>query len=275
MDIFNDGVTLFGTILSALIASQSILLGLRRWYGRGWGSRHLWRKKLDRMANWVADEYIKELLGTPAFRTQGSTSGRNGTGEKPWIDRVYSTPHAWVVTRSIDERVEAWSVTITDPKFWWSIEEVTFKVIRGRLGHATFEALPTKPSGLYESRGAHTYAYAESSWLGNPGGYQNFIFMHNIAGIGTSHPSGQDDVRTGDFSEGQDLIFAPPPESEARKSIVNTLLVTSPSCEIFSLPWQLWPVANSDQARLLHLGRKESGWTWKRIIGGGRGDKSS
>lgn len=293
MDNLNNGLTLFGTILTALIASQTVLVGVRRWYERGWGSRRLWRKKLNSMANWVTDEYVTDLLGIPVFRNQGSIPATNTSAEKEWIDRVYTTPHAWVVTRSVEERVEAWSVTLTDPKFWWDVEEVTFKVIKGRLGRATFESLSTKPSGRFESRGAHRYEYAEITSAGNPGGYQSFIFMYNMAGFGTPHPSGEDVVKTGDFSDDEDYFerWSPPPANETRKkTVVNTLVVTAPSWGINEIARQSWPKVERDQTRLLpryqrkfeqrrgwmSLGRDHAikfsgtGWWWgwiSRILG--------
>ncbi|GAA4657961.1 ETEC_3214 domain-containing protein [Arthrobacter cryoconiti] len=272
MELF-EIVKIAGAVLAALIASRTIWSGTRKWYLKGWGSRRVWRKKLNLISNWVTDEYVKDLLGTPVFRNQGSVSDGTQGEKKAWIDRVYSTPHAFVATRSINERVEAWSVTVIDPKFLWSVENATFGIIRGKLGRSTFESLNAKPSGWIESCGANTYEYAEVSYLGNPGGYQNFTFMHTQAGIGAIHPSGHSLVIAGVFSGGTDsskVHAQAPPDETRKKTTVNTILVTSPSLIVKNIPKHGWPVAGREQTRLLHQYRRPHVSWPKRLIEWGR-----
>jgi hypothetical protein len=93
----------------------------------------------------------------------------------------------------------AWSVTITDPRFWWSLEDATFGMVEGKLGRVTFSELLAWQTGKYASSGARSGVYAEAAYFGSPGAYQMYIFMHNEEGIGKFTPSGSSDVRVGDF----------------------------------------------------------------------------
>jgi hypothetical protein len=163
--------------------------------------------------------------------------------------------------------------TITDPHFWWDLEDVTFGKAKGRLGRSTFSEVVDTPWGKYESAGARTAVYAESAYYGNPGAYQTFIFMHNQEGIGKAATSGKGDVRTGEFARPHDKgdYSAPADESYRAEGVVNTLIVTWYSSKITHKEWQSWPVAVTDQMRLLHRYQKKNGWRRKRSLGGGNG----
>jgi hypothetical protein len=269
-----ETLKLVGVILAALIASRTIWAGVRSRYLKGWGSRKVWRRKLNLLANGATADYVKDLLGTPIFENHQGPSIWLEEDEKPkWVDHVFSTPHAWVVTRRIEDRLEAWSVTITDPKFWWQLEDVTFNQVKGRLGRVTFGDLLDASSGKYESSGARSGVYAESASFGNPGGYQTYIFMHNQEGIGTMKPSGNSDVRVGDFKRPDDRQEYPASVvgSHRSETMVNTIIVSWQRDEITQKTWQLWPIASSDQMRLLHRFQKKDGWQKKRISGNGNG----
>ncbi|WP_332603692.1 ETEC_3214 domain-containing protein [Arthrobacter sp. S2(2024)] len=251
MSAFTDGLTTFGAILSALIASRTLWELVRGWYVKGWGSRRHWRDKFNHLANWTTDEYMADLLGTPVFINQRTTVDNQSTSPE-WIDRTYSTPHAWVVTRSVEGKIQGWSVTITDPKFWWDVEAPTFWQIKSRLGKATIANLVTKPSGSFEVRGARMYIYAESVYFGNPGAYQTYVFLHNNAGIGTCLPSGENYVKTGSFAGNGVVGIAPVGNADLRKATtVNTLMVVSPSINIGGSDSSDWPTVHRDQIRML------------------------
>lgn len=269
-----ETLKLIGAILAALIASRTIGAGVRNWYLKGHGSRAVWRNKLNRLANGATAPYVENLLGTPVFENHEPPGIWVEDDEKPkWVDHIFSTPHAWVVTRRIEDRLEAWSVTITDPKFWWDLEDVTFGQAKGKLGRVTFGELLAAPSGKYESSGARSGAYAESASFGNPGGYQTYIFMHNEEGIGKFRPSGNRDVRVGDFQRPDDREEYPALADGSHRSetTVNTIIVSWQRDEITHNSWLLWPVAKSDQMRLLHRFKKKHGWQNKRSIGDGNG----
>ncbi|MEW1812426.1 ETEC_3214 domain-containing protein [Pseudarthrobacter phenanthrenivorans] len=258
---FVETLKLVGAFLAALIASRTIWSGVRRWYVKGWGSRRAWREMLNLLTNWADDDYIKDLLGTPVFRHEGRLN-HPGADEAPdWIDRIYSTPHAWVVTRSIKQRVECWSVTVTDPKFWWDVEDVTFQMTKGRLGRATFAALVERPSGRYAQRGARRYDYAEGVYLGNPGAHQNFVFMYHTGGVGDLHPSEVDVLKTGSFARDVEVgdPHEPSLEETRQKTTVNTIIVLSPTISPQDLVEQSLPVADADLTRLFHPYRKIRG----------------
>jgi hypothetical protein len=267
-------VKLTGVILAALIASRTIWSVVRAWYLRGWGSRRVWRNKLNLMATGATAEYVENLLGTPVFRNDEPPSIWSSDDDKAkWVDHIFSTPHAWVVTRRIEERLEAWSVTITDPKFWWELGDATFGQAKGKLGRVTFGELLATSSGKYESSGARSGAYAESASFGNPGGYQMYIFMHNEEGSGKFQPSGNRDVRVGDFQRPDDREEYPASADGSHRSetTVNTIVVTWQREEITHSSWLEWPVAKSDQMRLLHRFQKKHGWQTKRSLGDGNG----
>ncbi|MBT2521807.1 ETEC_3214 domain-containing protein [Arthrobacter sp. ISL-28] len=272
---FVETLKLIGAILAALIASRTIGAGARNWYLKGWGSRKVWRKKLNLLAVGATEEYVENLLGTPVFRNlEGPEIWQGNEEDTPkWVDHIFSTPHAWVVTRRVNDQLESWSVTVTDPKFWWDLEDVTFGKAKGRLGRSTFSELVDAPSGKYESAGARTAVYAESAYYGNPGAYQTFIFMHNQEGTGTCRTSGKGDVRTGEFSRPDDKgdYSAPEDESYRSESVVNTIIVTWYSSKMLHHEWQSWPVAITDQMRLLHRYQKKHGWRGKRSLGDGNG----
>ncbi|MBU8865573.1 ETEC_3214 domain-containing protein [Paenarthrobacter aromaticivorans] len=254
---FLETLKLVGAFLAALIASRTIFAGVRAWYLNGWGSRLVWRKKLNLLSNWADDDYIKDLLGTPVFRHEGQLGGVKANDELSWVDRIYSTPHAWVVTRSIRQRVECWSVTITDPKFWWDVEDATFNMLKGQLGRATFASLVKRPSGRFEQRGSRRYEYGESTSFGNPGAYQNFVFLYHPGGVGSPHPSGQDVVMTGDFTRDREHGEITPSLDETRmNTTVNTIIVLSPSISVADLMKQSLPVADGDVTRLFQPYRK-------------------
>ncbi|WP_437770666.1 ETEC_3214 domain-containing protein [Arthrobacter sp. KNU40] len=269
---FVETLKLVGAVLAALIASRTIGSGFRTWYRKGWGSRRVWRRKLNLLANGATAAYMENLLGTPIFINEPPESMWLDE-EEEWVDRIFSTPHAWVVTRSIGERVEGWSVTITDPYFWWDIEDMTFKQVRGRLGRSVFSELLDRRSGQYESSGARSFVYAESVRFGNPAGYQTFIFMHNQEGVGTFKHSGRADVRVGDFQRPGDPpeFSVPAAETTRAETVANTVIVTTHKLDFTKKTWQLWPIAASDQTRLLHRFQRKSGWRKKRAVGGSDG----
>ncbi|MFH5877287.1 ETEC_3214 domain-containing protein [Arthrobacter sp. NA-172] len=267
MEIFTSFLATSGTLVSALLASGSLWAFFRSQYLKGWGSRRHWRKKFNHLANWVTDDYIAELLGAPVMIDQGA--------EPNSVNRIYLTPHAWVVTRSVDGKVQGWSVTITDTKFWWSIEAPTFWQLNSRLGRATFASLDTKPSGSFEARGARSYLYAESVYWGNPGAHQTYVFMHNNAGTGRLQPSRDVYVKkTGAFAGGGVAGVAQVANAETRaNTTVNTLMVLSPSMSIRDGDFPVWPTVNRDQVRMVYSEAKARRERyvrrarWRRIIG--------
>jgi hypothetical protein len=267
---FVEGIKLIPPILAALIASRTIWAGTRGCYRRRWGSYQVWRKKLNLLANGATAEYVEALLGTPIFKNDEPPSIWKEDDEKPkWVDHIFSTPHAWVVTRRIEGVLVAWSVTITDPRFWWSFEDATFGMIKGKLGRVTFSELLDRPTGKYESSGARSGVYAEAAYFGSPGAYQMYIFMHNEEGIGKFTPSGSSDVRVGDFKGPDDREEHPAINDAATRAetTVNTIIVTRLKDELTHKPWQLWPVAASDQTKLLHRFNEKHGWQSRRSLG--------
>jgi hypothetical protein len=96
-----------------------------------------------------------------------------------------------------------------------------------------------------------------------------YIFMHNEEGIGKFTPSGSSDVRVGDFKGPDDREEHPAINDAATRAetTVNTIIVTRLKDELTHKPWQLWPVAASDQTKLLHRFNEKHGWQSRRSLG--------
>ncbi|MDQ0277522.1 hypothetical protein QO003_001825 [Arthrobacter silviterrae] len=250
------------------MAARAIWVGTARWYLHGWGSRHHWRQKLDELANGATDEYMKDLMGTPVFRERKHATDDSSESPVTWVDHTYSTPHAWVVTRSIEERVVSWSVTITDPKFWWGLKVTTFGQNDVRLGRVTFTDAVPQSTGQLVVIGASNYVHAESTSYGNPGGYQNFLYVYDQEGIGScKYVSREDDqISNGDFCKYTDRPKwnRPVPADVRAGTTVNTLVVTMYDDSPSRLVWQDWPVAYREKMRLLHHYQKRRGWRGRR-----------
>lgn len=71
----------------------------------------MWRKKLNLLAVGATEEYVENLLGTPVFKNfEGPEIWEGNEEDKPkWVDQIFSTPHAWVVTRRVKDQLESWS----------------------------------------------------------------------------------------------------------------------------------------------------------------------
>jgi hypothetical protein len=246
-------------VLGALISFKAIWELVQRWYAHGVGSRRHWQGQLDQLANGTTDEYMNGLLGTPVFK-KNMTLGVGTDGEtKHFIDRIFSTPHAWVVTRSEDGRVAAWSVTITDPEFWWEISLVTFGEASGRLGRASFTKLLSRSDGQYLSNGAHDFVFAEAAYYGSPAGYQTFVYMHNQGGTGGFYAREPGTARSGLFAAedetGQSLELVD--RCVLQRTTVNTIIVSLAVASFHTLDWGFWPTVSTTETKLLHRSRKK------------------
>jgi hypothetical protein len=92
---------------------------------------------------------------------------------------VYREKHAWVqVLVDQNDAVARFSITVTDPKFKFSIRDLTWGHLAVRLGHSRFaDVLPGLPlDGRSLRIGAHNHEYAEAYWFGNPGDYSFIAF---------------------------------------------------------------------------------------------------
>lgn len=119
----------------------------------------------------------------------GRALARGGAprGGQSFRELVYRQKHAWVQVL-IDENdvVIRFSITVTDPRFKFTVKNLTWGHLAVRLGHSRFadvgEGLPA--SGRSLRIGAHNHEYAEAYWFGNPGNYQHYVISSNEIGTG-------------------------------------------------------------------------------------------
>nr|WP_284990473.1 ETEC_3214 domain-containing protein [Arthrobacter sp. efr-133-TYG-120] len=106
------------------------------------------------------------------------------------VDYIFTTEHAWIVARIQSGEVLAWSVTVTDKRLKVDLRNLTFGLVKGKLGRSRFSDVVEQPSGVIEEVGSVSYAYAERTYFGRPSAYQSFVFMHNLEGVGTFENGG-------------------------------------------------------------------------------------
>ncbi len=126
-----------------------------------------------------------------------------------------------------------------------------------------FGALAHAPDGWLSRTGARRFAYAESHWFGNPGGYQVYVLGYNDAGTGhyempppltigaaANAPQvsgGRLCPETGSRPSWDQLPgWLQPPRD---KTTVNTLTVLGPGGDVAIT--QGWPGVDGDLVRLL------------------------
>jgi hypothetical protein len=125
--------------------------------------------------------------GDPATPTAADGQGHEADHRQSFRELVYREKHAWVqVLVGDNDAVARFSVTAADPKFKFSIRDLTWGHIAIRLGHSRFADVQHSPSpdGRRLRIGAHNHEYAEAYWFGNPGNYQHYVISSNEIGTG-------------------------------------------------------------------------------------------
>lgn len=191
------------------------------------------------MAIGVTGDHVRSLFGVPVLQSKSPAV----TGA---VDYIYRTNHAWVVSRELDGAVVAWSITVTDPKFKIDLQELTFGLVGGRLGHTTFDQAVESPDGQYEEQGAAAYTYAESRYFGRPSGYQSFVFSYNREGIGKCKPSGQFHFASPPFVSGDPVGDIGQLEDTRRQTTLNTFYSTGRNDEALAQGSGFWSVVHAD-----------------------------
>jgi hypothetical protein len=212
--------------------------GLAALYGRTIGSRRRLSNRLDQLAAGATTRWVEERLGGPAFvrefRPQG-IAGNPGPRELVYRDR-----HAWVQIL-VDEHqaVVRFSITVTDPRFRFQINDLTVGQLTAKLGRTSFSGAHSQieQQGRSLRIGAHSYEYAEAYWFGNPGNYQWYVLSHNDAGTGNfdfavggrGQASFQDGVLKSENIEFPEFDFQSSEAAQFRaKTTINTLTVLGP-----------------------------------------------
>jgi hypothetical protein len=168
---------------------------------------------LNQLACGTTSEYTDSILGPPAFRRALLP---DYDYEDKYEEHIYRTHHAWVQTviRTADKSVDAFAITVTDPRFPFRTRELTNTNLDIRLGRARFSAIPCSPDGYRVWWGANRSLHAESYYFGNPGNYQIYVAARNDAGTGQSTVT-SDDPTAGTWESGRLRTGLSPPAAQA------------------------------------------------------------
>jgi hypothetical protein len=236
--------------------------------------RHLSRQ-LAKIGCGVRVGYVSGLLGPPAFVTSppGPRQGRVTANQlesqpqeiEPLTEVVYVHEDAFVQLLvggqggSLDDRpVRVYAVTTRHKRFRPRLTFQYFHVFEDRygrpvlrLGHTTFEELSDRinwlPQVLCGWQGARRVAWAESYYLGNPGGYQTYVVARNDAGVGkwgASFPrregEGSRDWISGAFARSGHIgptgdLDHPEVAAWRRQMAINTYAVLDPNVSLQSV----------------------------------------
>jgi hypothetical protein len=250
MAAWSDDVTLAATIVALATGVAAVWTGAKARWRKTLGSRRILAAQLNRLAAGTSLEYLTALLGVPAMRH----NEENGL-----VVHIYATRHAWIEVRLEPGTgtVIGFAITVTDRKFNFSVETLTFGQFSIQLGKSMFSEIADdewgSPNSVRWSLGARSILYAEHYYRGNPGGYQNYVFAFNQLGVGACgmdaahYPSYED----GNFTEPPTAPSSRPDWSAARsKTTINTLQVLGPT---FPAQCRLpMPGPHPDIVRLLH-----------------------
>lgn len=159
-------------LAAAISLAWGFALGMRRAVGRRW---HL-MARLRRLVAGGRIEYFEEVLGQAPLRRP---YGEGGTAYT-WVEREV---YVYAFVRNDFVRLYA----VTSRSRWFRPTLGNFIGAppgRIKLGKTTFGDLPyADPGALSAFVGARRHGYAEIHYYGNPGGYRQFAFAINDAGI--------------------------------------------------------------------------------------------
>jgi hypothetical protein len=226
-------------------------------------------RTLREIALAVADGRKAAASSKPAPRQREASDGASPAGQS-FRELVYREKHAWLqVLVDDDDAVIRFSITVTDPRFRFSAQELTWGHLPVRLGHSRFsdvrKSLPV--SGRSLRIGAHNHEYAEAYWFGNPGNYQHYVISSNEIGTGqfgfsilregpSWHRSGT--LALEDPMPGDQPTLDPEAPYWSRfraETAINTLTVLGPGRQAADLAEPRGP--HSNHVRVLVPGRRE------------------
>jgi hypothetical protein len=120
--------------------------------------------------------YVESLLGPPAL----SQRIRDELSE-----HIFYTPHALVQLMVDDTKgVARLSITVTDPRFRFTISDLSFGLMDVVLGKSRFWNVADRVDGRAIGLRARRFRYIEAFYFGNPGAYQQYLLSYNDAGTG-------------------------------------------------------------------------------------------
>jgi hypothetical protein len=248
---------------ASIVAIAGAAYGATRWgtalYRRTLGSRSDLKERLNRLGCGVTLEYVEDLLGPPVFqRSIGSQD------KFQCFERIYFTRHAWVLVW-YTEHIRVIAITVTDRRFAFKTDWLTFDRIQVALGRSRFSDLPQGCNGRRLRSAEHTKEYAESYSFCESGRCQKYILSYNDAGYGQfdeelSDRGGMTEWSEGDMSErsrdeNHSVAEIPSNLTQFRAStVVNTLTIYGlEEDEITTITCACTGV--SDVVRSLHIKR--------------------
>ena len=210
------GVTILGAVPRALQATRDL------WKDTG-GRRKSQAVVLDKLACGSSQLFVDELLGTPQFFF--SVDGDNGQQQ-----RIHRLRGAWVTAEYEQGSLYCFSITIIKESMSYDISRLTFGMLRGRLGNASFSDVvgTVGPNGVSAWLSARRSGYSEHYYFGNPGGYQEFWVSANECGAGRWKKPPPSEYRDGSYRSLPDGTNEEPiPDRAAIPA--NTLTVLGPN----------------------------------------------
>jgi hypothetical protein len=263
-----DYVSLAASAAAVLLFAAAVARAASSVWRRTFGARREASRKVSLLACGVGRRYVEQLLGAPAFHTEGEEIHED----------VYVLTTGYVQTLSaLDGTVLRYSVTATDPRWRPKLGQDVVERRNGRFGirlcKARFADMAFTPEELELSSGARLVWYRERYYYGNPGYYQQYIFSFSSAGTWkyidfesmNAALEGAPDITLSSVGESarpvEDLLKQPALAAFRANTRINTYTVVGPYDRLADLEqWSLGP--NPDLVRILpgKLPRRHRMW---------------
>jgi hypothetical protein len=245
-------------LVPVLLATYALVIAARGGWRRTLGKAQHVKRNLRRLAPYVRHEFIKSLFDEPAWAHKARVSEGD--------DHIEMTVRTWPLGRmgylvtwcNPDDEVVMYSVTTRSRWLRPRMDIGRDGRHRVTLGKTRLAALPD-PGQQFPAVGARRYAYAETHYFGNRGGYQ-----HWAVGVCDAAGSGHAPVGLDNGDEGWDAERMAAYRSSA---VINSVLVSAMSNIPISriLPYGVGP--DLDRVRLMDpLPSKFAQWRWNRKL---------
>ncbi|MFG2754089.1 ETEC_3214 domain-containing protein [Streptomyces xanthophaeus] len=237
--------------LAAVLTALYTLFGIvRGWWNATLGKRRRLVKAYRRIAPYVGHDYVKELVGEPAWAHKQNVLVYDGTEQGLGRAEVELTVRTWplgtlgylVTWSNEDDECLVHSLTTRSVLFRPRVRIGGRQITLGRSRLSTLSAVAPGEPGPWETLGARRFSYAERHYFGNTGGYLDWVVGVSDTGSRAQAPIGCDG----------DGWSAEKREAYRRRARINSLLVAGAAIDLDSLlPYGIAP--DADRVRLLEL----------------------
>lgn len=173
---FVDWLTTVASIVAVLAGVDVAVATGRQRYAATIGSRKALTRKLDRLAVGTTEEFVDSLFGAP-LRRSVQLEGTKLT---------FDCGHALVaVLLNEAGSVAAFGITVTDPKFTYSIDRLVLRGNGTELGLDRFSELPEPTGGAEFSVGKRDAWYFEEHMTTEADGQS---MSYTVAAVPFGHP---------------------------------------------------------------------------------------